>query len=145
MTTIEGDIVIRRPVDVVFDYVADQRNEPQYNRRMLRAEKITGGPVREGTVFRSAVASLGYPLNMRIECIGYQRPERYSSTTTMRQADFDVTLTFEPVPDGTRMHWSEELRPKGVYRLLGPTFVRRGQRQEEQIWSSMKRRLESGD
>jgi hypothetical protein len=57
MARIEGEILIDRPVDVVFDYVADQSNEPQYNPQMVRAEKITAGPVREGTRFRSAVAS----------------------------------------------------------------------------------------
>jgi hypothetical protein len=31
MARIEGDILIDRPVDVAFDYVADQSNEPQYN------------------------------------------------------------------------------------------------------------------
>jgi len=35
----------------------DQSNEPQYNPQMVRAEKITPGPVRTGTQFRSAVAS----------------------------------------------------------------------------------------
>lgn len=49
MARIEGEIVIGRPVDVVFDYVADQSNEPQYNPRMVRAEKITAGPVGKGT------------------------------------------------------------------------------------------------
>jgi hypothetical protein len=45
MARIEGEILIDRPVDVVFDYVADQSNEPQYNPQMVRAEKITAGPV----------------------------------------------------------------------------------------------------
>jgi hypothetical protein len=43
MARIEGALVIGRPVDVVFDYVADQSNEPQYNPQMVRAEKITLG------------------------------------------------------------------------------------------------------
>lgn len=43
MPRIKGEIPIGRPVDVVFDYVADQRNEPQYNPEMVRAEKITPG------------------------------------------------------------------------------------------------------
>ena len=67
MARIEGEIVIGRPVDVVFDYVADQRNEPQYNLRMVRAEKITAGPVGKGTQFRSAVASMGRTAEMLIE------------------------------------------------------------------------------
>ena len=37
MTRIEDEIVIGRPVDVVFDNVADQRSEPRYNLRMVRA------------------------------------------------------------------------------------------------------------
>jgi len=43
MAVIEGEVVIGRPVEVVFDYVADQRNEPRYNPRMVRAEKVTRG------------------------------------------------------------------------------------------------------
>jgi hypothetical protein len=49
MAGIKGEIIIARPVDVAFDYVADQSNEPQYNPRMVRAEKITPGPVGKGT------------------------------------------------------------------------------------------------
>ena len=59
MARIAGDIVIDRPVEVVFDYVADQSNEPRYNPQMVRAEKMTAGPVGVGTRFRSAVASMG--------------------------------------------------------------------------------------
>jgi hypothetical protein len=31
MAKIEGQILIRRPVDEVFDFVADSRNEPSFN------------------------------------------------------------------------------------------------------------------
>jgi hypothetical protein len=48
MARIEGEIVIGRPVDAVFDYVADQSNEPRYNPQMVRAQKITAGPVGRG-------------------------------------------------------------------------------------------------
>jgi hypothetical protein len=65
MARIEGEIVIGRPVDVVFDYVADQSNEPHYNPQMVRAEKITAGAVGKGTRFRSAVASRGRTVGFR--------------------------------------------------------------------------------
>jgi len=67
MTFIEGEITIARPAAAVFDFAADQRNEPRYNPRMVRAEKVTGGPVRKGTVFRSAVRAAGRPTEMRSE------------------------------------------------------------------------------
>jgi hypothetical protein len=44
MAKIEGEILIGRPVDEVFDYVADQSNEPQYNPHTVRAEKSPPGP-----------------------------------------------------------------------------------------------------
>jgi Polyketide cyclase / dehydrase and lipid transport len=123
MARIEGEIVIGQPVGVVFDYVADQSNEPQDNPRMVRAEKITAGPVGKGTQFRSAVASTGRTAEMLIECTGYDRPALLASITTMQPADISYTLTFEPAAAGTRMRWSGQVRPKGAFRLPGPVIT----------------------
>jgi len=59
MTRITGEIIIGAPADVVFDFVADQRNEPAYNPHMVRSAKVTPGPVGQGTQSRSAVKSGG--------------------------------------------------------------------------------------
>jgi uncharacterized protein YndB with AHSA1/START domain len=143
MARVDGEIVIDRPVDAVFDYVADQSNEPQYNPQMVRAEKITAGPVGAGTKFRSAVASRGRTAEMLIEITGYDRPRRLASVTTMQQADIRYTLTFEPAGSGTRMRWSGQVRPKGAFRLLGPLIARMGRHQEQRIWASLKQHLEA--
>jgi Polyketide cyclase / dehydrase and lipid transport len=143
MAKIEGEIVIGRPVDVVFDYVADQSHEPQYNPHMVWAEKITAGPVGKGTRFRSAVASMGRTADMLIECTGYDRPRLLESTTTMRQADISYALRFEPAAAGTRMRWSGQVRPRGAFRLLGPAITWLGIRQEQRIWASLRRYLEA--
>jgi hypothetical protein len=143
MARIDGEIVIGRPVDVVFDYVADQSNEPRYNPQMVRADKITAGPVGKGTQFRSAVASRGRTAEMVIECTGYDRPRLFATTTTMTQADISYTLRFEPAATGTRMRWSGQVRPKGAIRLAGPLITWLGKRQEQRIWASLKRHLEA--
>jgi hypothetical protein len=127
----------------VFDFAADQRNEPRYNPRMVRAEKVTGGPVGKGTVFRSAVRAMGQPAEMRCELTGYHRPSQLASRTTMAQADIAGTLTFTPVPGGTRMRWAWVVRPKDASRLLSPVISRIGRRQELAIWTGMKRYLEA--
>ena len=143
MAQIEGEILIDQPVDVVFDYVADQSNEPHYNPHMIRAEKITPGPVGKGTQFRSAVASMGRTAEMLIEYTGYDRPTLLASTITMAQADFSYLLMFEPAGAGTRMRWAGQVRPKGAFRLLGPVISWLGTRQERRIWASMKQHLEA--
>jgi len=143
MAQIEGEILIDQPVDVVFDYVADQSNEPHYNPHMIRAEKITPGPVGKGTQFRSAVASMGRTAEMLIEYTGYDRPTLLASTITMAQADFSYLLMFEPAAAGTRMRWAGQVRPKGAFRLLGPVISWLGTRQERRIWASLKQHLEA--
>jgi hypothetical protein len=41
VTEVETDI--RRPAEQVFDYVSDPANEPEWNIRMTRLEKLTSG------------------------------------------------------------------------------------------------------
>jgi hypothetical protein len=41
----------------VFDFVADERNEPRYNPRICRAEKLSPGPVGRGTLRFDPVAN----------------------------------------------------------------------------------------
>lgn len=142
MTGIGGEVIIDRPVDVVFDYVADPANEPAYNPHMVRVEKITPGPIGPGSRFRSSVASGRRTAEMLVEFTRFERPSLLVSATTMRQADISYALTFEPAGDGTRMRWFGRVRPKGALRLLGPLITWLGRRQERRIWTSMKSHLE---
>ncbi len=83
MIRIEGEILINRPPEEVFDFIADERNEPLYNPRMRHAEQISDGPIGVGTRFRSESASMGRPVEMIIEVTDYQRPRKLASSTHM--------------------------------------------------------------
>ncbi|MGH2656548.1 MAG: SRPBCC family protein [Actinomycetota bacterium] len=143
MVRIEGQIVIDRPVGEVFDFVADERNEPRYNRRMPRAEKISDGSIGTGTRFRAETTNMGRTVPMIIELTVYDRPRRLASTTHMSSMDLQGTLTFDPVPPGTRMRWSWDVEPRGVLRLVRPLVALMGRRQEQRIWTELKKLLEA--
>ncbi len=81
MVRIEGDILISRPVDEVFDFVADERNEPRYNPRMRRGEKISAGPIGLGTRFRAETSTARGTAPMTVEITAYERPRRLTSST----------------------------------------------------------------
>lgn len=142
---VEGDIVIARPVEEVFDFVADERNEPRYNPRMQVAEKLTPGPIGAGTRFHSVMAGTGVVAPMTVEYTAYDRPHRLASHTALRSMDIDGELLFESLDGGTRtrMRWLWELRPHGMVRLLRPLVRRVGQRQEREVWTGLKRLLET--
>jgi hypothetical protein len=141
---VQGEVRIGRPVEVVFDFVADQTNEPQYNPAMVRTTRVTPGPIGQGTTFRSTVRSGRRTADMIIEFTQYDRPRLLASHTTMEQAEIDYLLTFEPITAGTRMRWSGSVRPQGILRPLAPLVGWIGSRQERRIWSSMKQLLEAG-
>jgi hypothetical protein len=145
MARIDGEIVINRPLEEVFDFVADERNEPRYNPRMLRAEKLSPGPVGLGTRFRAEMTSRRRLVVMTIENTGYDRPRRLASTTRLSTMDIRGTLTFDPVAAGTRMRWAWDLQPHGLLNLMTPVVARIGARQEQTIWANLKRLLEAQD
>jgi hypothetical protein len=145
MPRIQGEIVIHRPVDVVFDLVADERNEPSYNPQMLRADTLTPGVVGVGARWSALIRSGRWPMNVVIECTEYQRPSLLGSTTILPTMEIAGRLTFEPVPEGTQMCWDWRLRPTGALRLISPVLGLVGRRQERRVWAGLKALLESSD
>lgn len=145
MARIEGEIVIARPVEEVFDFVADQRNEPRYNPDMPRSEMVTEGPIGIGTRFQAEMTTRSGPLKMLIEITAYERPRLLATRTSTSGNDTVGMLTFEPAGGGTRMRWSWDVEPPWVFRFAGPLVGFLGRRQERAIWTTLKRYLESRD
>jgi uncharacterized protein YndB with AHSA1/START domain len=138
-----GDIVIDRPVEDVFDFVADERNEPTYNPQMLRAQLLTPGPVGAGSRFAAVHRGRRRPVEMQIEVTEYERPRRLASTTTMARGHVRGVLSFEPVGSATRMRWDWNLPLNGLARLAAPLVKAIGSRQEQACWQGLKAHLES--
>ncbi len=145
MVHIEGEIIIGRPVEDVFDFVADECNEPRYNAQMRSAEKISQGPIGLGTRYRAEVVSGRQVVPMAIEVTGFERPRMLASTTRMSSMDVRYALTFDPVSQGTRMRWEGDVKLKGFLRLISPMVGWMGRRQELRIWTSLKHLLESAN
>ena len=147
MRRVEGEIVIHRPVDDVFDFVANERNEPRYNPQMRRVEQISSGPIGCGTQFH---CEMGRNVEMVWEITAYERPRRLGGAgravvrliRALPTMDMQGTLTFDAVPGGTRMRWSWQLEPCGVFWLLTPLIGWMGRRQEATIWAGLKQLLE---
>ena len=142
MPHVVGEIVINRPVEQVFDFVADERNEPRFNPKMLTVEKVTPGPVGKGTRFRTQVKTRRRTAEMSVEFTAYDRPRRLTSVSKLSNMKIEGTLTFDPVPEGTRMRWSWDLAPRGILRLATPVIGLIGRREERTIWTSLKHLLE---
>ena len=86
---------------------------------------------------------MGRTMPMTVEFTVGERPWRLGSFTRSSMMETEGALTFESIPDGTRMRWSWDVRPLGVLRLMTPFVGAIGRRQELSIWGNLKRWLES--
>ena len=143
MTRIAGEVFIAAPVEEVFDMVADERNEPLYNPRIVRAKKVGGGPVGAGARFVAEPKSMGAKGKMTLTILDYDRPHRLHNGVRSSYMEGDGTLTFEEVEAGTCLRWDWNMALVGPLRLLSPVFALIGPAWERRNWMSLKEYMES--
>ncbi|MFD8207606.1 SRPBCC family protein [Streptomyces sp. NPDC059695] len=119
----EASVEVDRPVEEVFAYLADGRNDPEFSPRVLEITKTPDGPTAVGTVFRSTVKDAGMKTSreFRITSLDVPRTIRWSEQSKnliTAEGGYDL----EPLPDGrTRVRIFNVLEGHGLGRiLLGP-------------------------
>lgn len=149
MVVVAGEILIERHPSEVFDFVADQRNEPRFNPRMVRVELLSPEPIGAGSRFLAESRMMGRTFEVAVEYTIFERPRRLGSRSRStprgrggRPLLIEGSLTFEPAADGTRMRWSWQVGTPGALRVLAPLLAWMGRRQEQSVWTSLKRLLE---
>lgn len=144
MAHIAGEVTIDAPVGDVFDMVADERNEPRYNPRMVRAEKVSDGPVSRGARFVAEPKGMGSKGRMTVEVLQYDRPHRLRTVVRSSYMQAEGTVTFEEVDGGTRLRWDWDMGLVGAMRVLSPMLAVVGPRWERRNWVGLKEYMESG-
>jgi hypothetical protein len=143
MHYIMGELVIARPIDEVFDFVADMRHELSYDPELLRLDKITPNPIAEGARFAATFRTGRRHVDAIVTYTAVERLQRIAWTMTASSSTVRGTLRFERVADGTRLRWCWNVRPVGIWRVMGPVLVRMGERRQLRMWTRLKEYLET--
>ncbi|MFF6910692.1 SRPBCC family protein [Streptomyces sp. NPDC012389] len=122
-TQFEATVTIDRPIDAVFTYLADGRNDPDFSPRVLKIEKSPDGATTTGTVFHSTVKDAGMKSQRDFEITELTTPTRIRwreashNSITVREGGYDLEAT----PDGaTRVRLFNVLEGHGIGKLLLP-------------------------
>jgi uncharacterized protein YndB with AHSA1/START domain len=121
VTTIESSVTIGRPIDIVFGFFADPRNEPRWIEGFTDSEKTTPGPIGVGTRFRQR-AEKG---DIEYEVTAFVPGKSWSFRVVDDSTPFALSGSqrFEGDDRGTRVTWSYDVTPKGTMaRLALPVF-----------------------
>jgi uncharacterized protein YndB with AHSA1/START domain len=138
MPVLHNSVLIRRSPEEVFDHLSDLRAELQWNPKCEVMEKITDGPVGQGTKYRAKWKSSPH---VEVEIVEYDRPR---SWTAHNGGPIEVTFTcrLEPVEQGTLLHAEFEPRPHGWFRLIFPIFLLVIRREEKANMIHLREALE---
>jgi Polyketide cyclase / dehydrase and lipid transport len=138
---ITGHVRIAARPELVFDTVADTRNEPSFNPAMTDVELLTPLPIGLGTRFLAHMGKAD--MEMIVELTEFERPHRLGSLTTSSTMETSGALTLTAAGDETVMGWDWQVRPKRWFRLLGPLVGPLGGRMERRIWTGLQHKLEN--
>ncbi|MEU9863671.1 SRPBCC family protein [Streptomyces sp. NPDC047971] len=117
----EATTDVDRPIEEVFAFLADGRNDPTFSPRVQRIERVPDSPTAVGTVFRSTVKDAGMKTAREFRVTEFDAPRRMrwaevsKNIVTASRGGYDL----EPLPNGaTRVRIFNVLEGHGLGKLL---------------------------
>ena len=141
---LEESVEINRPLEEVFDYVADVGNYPDWMAHVLEVRTDTAGPPQQGDSFVVAIKSVGRRFETPYERTLQEADRRYTDRAVGGPIpDQRWHSAFQEVPGGTRFTRAVEVGSGGLLKLLEPLQKRAAGRQLKKDLQTLKRVVES--
>ncbi len=142
----EGTAEIDRPVEEVFAFLADGRNDPEFSPRVREIVKTTDGPTSVGTVYRSVVKDAGMTTRREFRISEFQAPrtirwtELSKNLVTATEGGYDLVA----LPGGrTRLTVFNTLEGHGLGKLLEGLAVKAARKDADAFAHRIKAAVES--
>jgi carbon monoxide dehydrogenase subunit G len=138
-------VTIARPIEEVFDFIADARNRPQWDQSVDSEELTSPEPIGVGSTVRTKLRSMGRDYEIDWEIIEHQAPSRQRIVST--SGPFPTTLVYGLESNGdssTQVDFSVTGNPGGALRLIQPLIARGTQSNLDKGFARLQRLLETG-
>jgi uncharacterized membrane protein len=129
MTTIRHTVTIERPVEDVWDFVMDIRNDPVWTTNIVGVGRGAGEPVEVGLDFEETYKFLGVELPLTFTITEHEPLRRSAVKVVDGPIPGRGSYDFEPVDGGTRFTATLQTEAHGFFRLAEPVFRRMARRE----------------
>ena len=121
MITVDATVLVRRPAQEVFAFLADFRHDLQWRSQLVGVERTSAQGGLGGTWRQMAWAG---PRRVTSEyaVTVYQPPHRLSFRSTAGPADVAGDYQLQPDGDSTRVAFTASFQPRGLLRTLEPAL-----------------------
>jgi len=122
---LEQTFSIRRPPEIVFDYLTNPSNLAEWQTSKTSVEQLTDGPPQLGTRVRERTRGPGgKEFEQVVEFTEFDRPRHVHVHIVEGPYAVDGSWWFEPDGESTRVRFVAEGELAGAMRLLQPLLKR---------------------
>lgn len=147
MARADLSVTIDRPVEDVFAVLTDPTQSSKWSANAIEAELITPGPPGVGSR-RRAVAKGPFGGTMENVMEVTELDPHRKVALELISAPWGGTgrtwYTFTPAEGGTRVDWTWEMEPAGIWKLIVPAFMPIFRRTFQRDLNNLKHMMESG-
>jgi carbon monoxide dehydrogenase subunit G len=137
MVVLREELDVGVPVEEAFAFVGDFANAQVWDPGVETSRNATGSPVGVGTRYDLIVIFGDRRLPMTYEVTAFDPPRRvvlHGTGSTVTAVD---DIRFEPTSSGTRIHYTADLRLRGVARIIEPLLIGRFRETGRQAMAGM--------
>jgi carbon monoxide dehydrogenase subunit G len=117
MASFENTVIIRRPVEEVFSFLADFENVPRWNHAIVETTKVSPGPVGVGTTYRQ-IRSVPRRSEEGFEVTAFEPPRRLEVQGQIGPFRARISYLLEPTGSGTRLRNAVDLGSSGLSTIV---------------------------
>ena len=143
MASFENTVIIRRPVEDVFAFLADFENVPKWNYAIVETRKVSPGPVGVGTTYRQT-RSVPRTSEERFEVTVFEPARRLEVQGRIGPFRAKIGYLLEVTGGGTRLTNAVDLGSSGLLTLVAPLATSRVKRAVAVNLDTLKQFLEEG-
>jgi len=144
MSTIERSIVIGLPVEEVFRFVHEPRNDAAWQTTLIESEQLEDGPLHVGAQIRERRRFLGLQVEMTKEITEFEPSTHSAFKIVAGGAPMSGSYELESVDGGTRLTAIGYVEQRGFFKMAEPLFASMAGRELEASLGHLKELLESG-
>ena len=143
MIRIERTVVIRRPIEDVFEFAEDPGRHPLWQSTLVESRSLTDGPMGVGSQVREVRRFLGMGFELTWEVTEYLPSTRSSVRFVSGPIPGTASYALEPLDGGTRFTVSGDVDAHGVFSLGDSIFKRMAGRELATNLAHLKDLLEA--
>lgn len=142
-TKAENSLVINQPVERVYTYLADVRNNPKWQVGILETRADHDGPATVGTKVTDVRTFIGRKIEITYEVVEMVPDKLLSLKSISGPFPFKGTTTLESVDGGTRVTTGFEMEATGFFKLAEGLVASSLKKDLETSFAKLKEILES--